>query len=153
MSPSKPDKPAATLWLDTEFNGFGGALISMALVDEAGASVYFALPCDDPVPWAAEHVMPVLDIAPTTRRAAQASVRMFLHRFARANIVANWPEDIKHFCAFMVDGPADCLVTPPLAFELRTDLGGTADRSSVPHSALQDAVALRAIHMEGRKPI
>ncbi len=53
----------------------------------------------------------------------------------------------------MVDGPADCLVTPPLAFELRTDLGGTADRSSVPHSALQDAVALRAIHMEGRKPI
>ncbi len=152
MSLTRPDKPAATLWLDTEFNGFGGALISMALVDEVGASVYFALPCDNPVPWVAEHVMPVLGIAPTTRRAAQASVRMFLHRFARANIVANWPDDIKHFCAFMVDGPAECLVTPPLTFELRTDLGGTADRSSVPHNALQDAIALRNIHMEGSKP-
>lgn len=152
MSDSKPDKLAATLWLDTEFNGFGGALISMALVDEAGASVYFALPCDNPVPWVAEHVLPALGIAPTTRRAAQAVMRMFLHRFARANIVANWPDDIKHFCAFMVDGPAECLVVPPLTFELRMDLGGTADRSSAPHNALQDAIALRDIHMESLKP-
>lgn len=58
MSPPKHDKPAATLWLDTEFNGTGGALISLALIDEHDASVYFALPCDDPVPWVAEDVMP-----------------------------------------------------------------------------------------------
>lgn len=152
MSSSRQDKPAATLWLDTEFNGPGGALISLALVDEADASVYFALPCDDPVPWVAENVIPALGIAPTTRRAAQASMRMFLHRFARVSIVANWPEDIKHFCAFMVDGPADCLVVPPLTFELRMDLGGTAERSSVPHNALQDAIALREIHLESLKP-
>jgi hypothetical protein len=148
----KPDKPAATLWLDTEFNGFGGALISLALVDEAGASVYFALPCDDPVPWVAANVVPVLGIVPTTRRAAQASVRMFLHRFARATIVSNWPEDIKHFCAFMVDGPSECLAVPPLTFELRMDLGATADWSSAPHNALQDAIALREIHLESLKP-
>jgi hypothetical protein len=90
-------------------------LISLALVDENDASLYFALPCDDPVPWVAENVIPVLGTAPTTRRAAQAAMRMFLHRFARVSIVANWPDDIKHFCAFMVDGPADCLVVPPLA--------------------------------------
>lgn len=152
MPPSKSNKPAATLWLDTEFNGFGGALISMAIVDEAGASVYFALQCDNPEPWVAENVVPVLGIAPTTRRAAQASMRMFLHRFARATIVANWPDDIKHFCAFMVDGPAECLAVPPLTFELRMDLGATADRSSVPHNALQDAIALREIHLESLKP-
>jgi hypothetical protein len=148
MALSRQDGPATTLWLDTEFNGTGGALISLALVDENDASVYFALPCADPVPWVAENVIPVLGITPTTRRAAQASVRMFLHRFARASIVANWPEDIKHFCAFMVDGPAECLVVPPLTFELRLDLGGTADRSSAPHNALQDAIALREIHLE-----
>lgn len=152
MSLSRPNKPTGKLWLDTEFNGFGGSLISMALVDEAGASAYFALPCDNPVPWVAEHVMPVLGITPTTRRAAQASVRMFLHRFARAHVVANWPDDIKHFCSFMVDGPAECLVVPPLTFELRMDLGGTADRSSVPHNALQDAVALRDIYLAAPTP-
>jgi hypothetical protein len=152
MNPSLRDKATATLWLDTEFNGPGGALISMALTDEAGESVYFALPCSDPVPWVAEHVIPVLGVEPTTRRAAQASLRMYLHRFARANIVANWPEDIKHFCAFMVDGPAECLVVPPLTFALHMDLGSTAHRSSVPHNALQDAIALRDIYMESLKP-
>lgn len=95
--------------------------------------------------------MPVLGIAPTTRRSAQAAVRMFLHRFRRANIVANWPEDIKHFCAFMVDGPAECLVTPPLTFELRMDLGGTAEKSTAPHNALQDAIALRDLYLNARK--
>jgi hypothetical protein len=140
-------KADATLWLDTEFNGFGGELISLALVGEEGESVYFALPCDHPAEWVAKNVMPALGIAPSTRRSAQAAVRLFLHQFSRITIVANWPEDIKHFCAFMVDGPAECLATPPLTFELRTDLGGTAKTSAEPHNALQDAIALRDLHL------
>lgn len=123
----------------------------MALIDEAGASVYFALPCSDPTAWVAEHVVPALGIAPTTRRSAQTSMRLFLHQFEQANIVANWPEGIKHFCAFMVDGPADCLVTPPLTFELSMDLGGAAEKSTAPHNALQDAIALRGLYLNARK--
>lgn len=143
-------KASTTLWLDTEFNGFGGQLISLALVNEAGESVYFALPCEQPTEWVAEHVIPLLNKEPSSRRSAQAAVRLFLHRYDRINIVANWPEDIKHFCAFMVDGPADCLVTPPLTFELRVDLVGTAERSSLPHNALHDAIALRDLHLGAR---
>ena len=142
--------PQATLWLDTEFNGFGGELISLALVGEGGASVHFALPCARPAEWVAENVLPALGIASSSRRSAQAAVRLFLHQFARVNIVANWPEDIKHFCAFMVDGPAQCLATPRLTFELRTDLAGTAETSAEPHNALQDAIALRDLDLASR---
>lgn len=39
------------LWLDTEFNGFKGELIGLALVDEAGREWYEVLKCKDPVPW------------------------------------------------------------------------------------------------------
>lgn len=138
---ARAEKPAGRVWLDTEFNGFGGELISMALVDEDGVSVYFALPCEKPVAWVAANVIPVLGITPTTRRAAQASVRVFLHRFSSICIVANWPDDIKHFCGFMVDGPAELLEVPPLTFELRLDLGQIA--SETPHNALADAIALR----------
>jgi hypothetical protein len=138
-----PSKPAGRAWLDTEFNGFGGELISMALVDHLGQSVYFALPCERPIDWVAANVMPVLGLAPTTRRAAQASVRMFLHRFSEVHIVANWPDDIRHFCAFMVDGPAELLELPPLMFELRLELAPI--KSAVPHNALADARALREL--------
>lgn len=136
-------KPVGRVWIDTEFNGFGGELISLALVDHLGQSVYFALPCDKPVDWVAANVIPVLGITPTTRRAAQASVRAFLHRFSSICIVANWPDDIKHFCAFMVDGPAELLEVPPLTFELRLDLGRIT--SATPHNALADALALQAL--------
>ncbi|MBI3349720.1 MAG: hypothetical protein HY020_21235 [Burkholderiales bacterium] len=138
-----PSKPTGRVWIDTEFNGFGGELISMALVDADDHSVYFALPCPTPVDWVAANVVPVLGIEPTTRRAAQASVRMFLHRFSEVCIVANWPDDIRHFCAFMVDGPAELLELPPVTFELRLDYGAIA--SATPHNALADALALREL--------
>lgn len=143
--------PTATVWLDTEFNGFGGQLISMALVDETDCHAYFSLGCPAPIPWVAENVMPFLGVDPMSRRQAQAKVRQFLHRFKRVNIVADWPEDIKHFCAFMVDGPAGCLATPPLTFELRTDIIGTSDGSVVPHNALEDARSLRRLYLTAEK--
>ena len=76
---------------------------------------------------------------------------MFLHRFSRTNIVVNRPNDIKHICAFMVDGPAGCLATPPLTFELRMDIGGTAEKSTAPPNALQHATALRDPCLNARK--
>ena len=39
------------LFLDCEFNGLGGELISMALVDEDGHSFYEVLTCTHPIPW------------------------------------------------------------------------------------------------------
>ena len=52
------------LWIDTEYNGFRGALISMALVDEEGREWYEVLKCRSPSPWVAKHVMPKLHKQP-----------------------------------------------------------------------------------------
>jgi len=47
-------------FLDTEYNGFGGALLSLALVPEDGSEeFYVTLQCDVPIdPWVERHVMP-----------------------------------------------------------------------------------------------
>ena len=48
-------------FIDVEFNGFGGPLISLALAaeDPGTAPSYEALPCDAPEPWVVSHVLPV----------------------------------------------------------------------------------------------
>jgi hypothetical protein len=45
-------------FLGTEFNGFGGALISLALVREDGAEFYAATACANPRSWVKENVIP-----------------------------------------------------------------------------------------------
>ena len=67
-------------FLDTEFNGFGGALLSLALVPEDGQEFYVTLECDDPVfPWVERNVVPYLDnvqvglVAPRMTRAQAAA--------------------------------------------------------------------------------
>ena len=54
-------------FLDTEFNGFGGVLISVALVPEHAddEEFYVSLPLPDDVePWVAQHVVPYLRHVP-----------------------------------------------------------------------------------------
>ena len=48
-------------FLDTEFNEFGGELISLALVREDGESIYLVYP-DLPEygAWVKEHVVPII---------------------------------------------------------------------------------------------
>ena len=45
------------LFLDCEFNGFGGELISMALVDENERYFYEVLPCINPTAWVLDNVI------------------------------------------------------------------------------------------------
>ena len=40
------------LWLDTEFNGWEGGLISMGITSEDGKEFYEVLEFNNPVPWA-----------------------------------------------------------------------------------------------------
>jgi hypothetical protein len=56
-------------FVDVEFNGFGGPLISLTLApeDPSAAAFYEAVHCEEPEPWVAEHVMPVLRIQPISR--------------------------------------------------------------------------------------
>ncbi len=132
------------LWLDTEFNEFGGDLISMALVADDGREWYEVLPCINPKPWVKEHVLPFLKkkALPNVEEMTE-SLRKFLAQFQNVHIVADWPEDISHFCKTLIVGPGLQINTPSLSFEIRRDLPDTEEISAIPHNALEDARALR----------
>ena len=130
------------LYVDCEFNSFKGALISMALVDEYGSEWYEVLGCDNPEPWVAEHVIPILNKEPVSMTEFQSSLAGFLSQYRNIHIIADWPEDIAHFCESLITGPGYRLDTPPLTMEVRRDLDA---ESALPHNALEDAKAIRKL--------
>ena len=139
-------------FLDTEFNGFGGALISLGLAAEDGHEDYYvALPLPDEIePWVAQHVVPYLKSVPEMlynqldRVAAAHDVARYLSADPDPLIVADWPEDIALFCRLLLIDATDIVDVDRLRFEfLRTPGFSTARNSKVPHNALHDARALR----------
>jgi hypothetical protein len=139
-------------FLDTEFNGFGGALLSLGLVPEDGEELYVTLQCSDPIEaWVERHVVPFLQMvpeqlssAPLSRRDAGAAVAHYLQADPAPFVVADWPEDIAQFCMLLLTGPGTMVPVPPISFELLPLPGfSTAANSAVPHNALHDARALR----------
>lgn len=132
------------LFLDCEFNEFKGDLISMALVSEDGREWYEVVPCNSPGAWVAQHVMPILGKPALPDKAAlTSSLFSFLRQFDRIHVVADWPEDIAHFCEALITGPGYRIDTPPLTMEvLRIDAP-----SDLPHNALADAYGIRHVLM------
>lgn len=128
------------LFLDCEFNGFGGELISMALVDEEGHYFYEVLDCPQPVAWVAEHVMPLLAQAPISFTEFQNKLSSFLNEYDAIHVVADWAEDLSLFTRGLLLGAGRAIHTPPLTLELWT--GKMRFPSQVPHNALSDAEAL-----------
>lgn len=127
------------LYIDGEWNSFGGELISMALVDEEGFNFYEVLGYDNPDPWVAEHVIPILDKEPISKIEFQIRLQDFLNQYESIHIIADWPEDLMWFCKMLITGPGIRLATPPLSMEvLRVD-----SVSLRPHNALSDAFGLR----------
>ena len=131
------------LFIDGEWNGYRGELISMALVAEDGREFYAVLGCANPEPWVAEHVMPKLGVPPgflqESAESVQVRLALFLAQFDAAHIVADWPEDIERFCRLLITGPGTRIDTPPLTIEIvRVDAP-----SKNPHNALADARGLR----------
>lgn len=139
-------------FLDTEYNGWGGALLSFALVPEHGEELYVTLGWTGPLEeWVERNVVPYLDSVPEGHVAARVSredaARMVAHYLAGDPdpvIVADWPEDIALFSALLVTGPGLMAEIPHLRFEMVALAGfSTAANSKVPHNALHDARALR----------
>ena len=139
-------------FLDTEFNGFGGDLLSLALVPEDSADeFYVTLICDaELLSWVEQNVVPFLDHVPASlqsprlsRRDAAIGLSHYLAMDPQPLIVADWPEDIAQFCKLLMTGPGEMVPVPRLSFQL-LPLGGfsTAANSAVPHNALHDARAL-----------
>lgn len=127
------------LFLDCEFNEFKGDLISMAIVSEDGREWYEVVPCLSPSAWVAEHVMPILGKRAISIEEMQISLQAWLSQFEIVHIVADWPEDIKHFCDALIVGPGMRINTPHLTMEVvRIEASST-----LPHNALHDARGIR----------
>lgn len=131
-------------FLDCEFNGFDGPLISIALVPEleSRSDFYAVLPCHRPLRWVADHVMPKLGASPQSRADVVAALAAYLAADAEPMLVADWPEDIAHAAALLVHQGRR--MVPHVRFDL-INLPGfdTATMSLLPHNALADAQALR----------
>lgn len=140
-------------FLDCEYDGFGGPLLSLALVPEEGDEEYYALleherPLSD---WVERHVAPFFDMVPALLRRTPQPAGTVAHELAawlaglsEVEIVADWPEDIALFCRLLMPGDGQVVDVPPLTFRwLRTPGFSTARNSAVPHNALHDARALR----------
>lgn len=147
-------------FLDTEFNGFGGALLALALVPEDGAEFYVTLECEDPIdPWVEQNVLPFLDMVPEGlkgprlgRQEAADALAHYLAMDPEPELVADWPDDIALFCSLLLIGPGLMVPIPPLRLTLIPLPGfSTAANSEVPHNALHDARALRH-HVLGLEP-
>lgn len=142
-------------FLDTEFNGFCGPLISIALVpeEESVSPFYGALPCERPTEWVAAHILPVLGTDPVPRETLGRDFARYLGDDPDPVLVADWPEDIAHAAMLLIAAPGRRHAIDRIRFELCDAFGfESAALSTVPHNAYHDAVALRRflLDREGR---
>jgi hypothetical protein len=140
-------------YLDCEFNGLGGELISLALVrgyDGAAIYVVFKLP-ENVDPWVADNVVPILDSVPftietTTWDDAAHQIELMLSGDTDPLIISDWPDDIRYLCGLLITGPGTMIRTSGRSINFsvyRVDAYPTVLPGAVQHNAWWDANALR----------
>jgi hypothetical protein len=138
-------------FLDTEFNGFGGKLMSLALVpeDKSAPEFYKELEIKDQLePWVRDNVVPQLILTPCSFSEFQNELANYLRHITFHHdytIIADWPDDIRYFCEALITGPGMRIDIPKnIKFELDLSI---EYESLVPHNALHDARAIRDFYM------
>jgi hypothetical protein len=143
---------ASTFYLDTEFNGHQGDLLSIALVSPEGHQFYAV--CTLPEyktydPWVLENVVPKFG---PTFSAPYVEVRNLLARFLidfdNPEIICDWHKDAVHFLN-LLEGPdyMSSLDFPCRITVLRTPPGQPPAHENQ-HNALADAIALMKWHLQ-----
>lgn len=157
-------------FLDCEFDGFGGPLISLALVREDGESIYLVYQQTAKDPWVQKNVLPILwDIpspmpgmayelgedqsgewqpqprAPRMTPQVEGAHRIanFLKGDDRPYIITDWPDDVRYFCGTVITAPGEMVSIPSLRFEVvRVDAYPSVVPGAVQHNAWWDAKSL-----------
>lgn len=132
------------IFLDTEFNGWHGELISIGLTAEDGRELYGVLGCENPLPWVKENVMPWLMADDISLQRLQEQLWAYLHKFDRVHIIADWPTDLVHFHNLLLVGEGNMMVVPKITTEL---VRGLQTDSLIPHNAIEDARALKHAYL------
>jgi hypothetical protein len=125
--------------IDCEFNGFGGELISMAVVIDGGPEFYHVKAIPENVdPWVRENVIPYLMKASCGPDFFKAALHFFLRNNAPLKIIADWPTDIAHLMQEMLGKTHD----ESISVEMELSIKNLNYQSRIPHNALEDARAL-----------
>jgi hypothetical protein len=143
-------------YIDCEFDGMGGPLLSMALVSETGKSLYAVMNFTAKEPWVLENVVPLMVDCPLNqiqfcRLGAEPSdlahmLQSYFLSDADPYVVADWPDDITYLCQAMLTGPGTMINVPGMKFAIkRVDAYPTTLKGAVQHNAWWDAMALRAL--------
>jgi hypothetical protein len=136
------------LFLDCEYNGFGGKLMSMALVpeDETKPEFYREIEFTGQLePWVRDNVVPHFTEVPVSHLRFQSDLAQYLFTVGECTIVADWPDDIRYFCESLITGPGQRINTPRnIRFELDFSI---EYESEVPHNALHDARGIRKTYL------
>lgn len=155
-------------YLDTEFNGFGGTLISLAIVGEDDSFIYLVNPdflLDKRMPlitssmecvdsWVADNVLPILSDTPehVIPRVEYLSgwgaiISDFLYRNDGVpQVFVDWPEDLRYLCELLLTGPGESVrMEHQTHFTILRgfDAYPTSLPGAVQHNAWWDAMALR----------
>ena len=149
-------------FLDTEFNSFGGELISLALVREDDKSIYLVYPeLESYDPWVKENIVPILWDVPSsatchaleTKQEAAPLLQQFFQGDNHPRIITDWPDDIRYFCGELITKPGYMINVPSLFFcMVRVNAYPTMVEGAVQHNAWWDAVALKALIGKGNQP-
>jgi hypothetical protein len=134
-------------FLDAEFNGYDGALISIALVPEHddAAPFYEATFCSAPLPWVKTNIIPALHTKPIAMDLLRRQFSDYLSDDPNVLLTADWPEDIMHAARLLTNGKGRRTVTSHIRFELIENSDFDASVSStLPHNAYYDALALKS---------
>ncbi len=139
-------------FIDTEFDGHGGPLLSLAMVREDGASIHVRTTDRATDRWVIENVEPLMDehhadvsIEVTPNR-VRDQILKHLGQDPHPVIIADSPVDINRFCSAISTGPDGMWASvdyPRMTFEVHNvDCYPTALPNAVQHNAWWDAMAL-----------
>jgi len=140
-------------YIDCEFDGHNGPLLSIALVAEGGAGIHIRTNEQPRDPWVIENVAPHFRSHNAWRSAVLLTeevggrLRQFIGGDTKPVIVADSPVDIARFCQAISTaddgGYAPCMAAE-LSFEVHdVDCYPTTLPGAVQHNAWWDAMALR----------
>lgn len=140
-------------YVDCEFDGHNGPLLSLAMVREDGESIHIRVDIEPMDIWVRQNVLPLMDkheadysrsIYPNE---VGGSIRWFIGADRSPVIVTDSPVDVGRFCRALStgsDGEWASADYPHMTFEVHNvDCYPTELQGAVQHNAWWDAMALR----------
>lgn len=137
------------IYVDFEFNGMGGELLSMGLAFDGGwmhirrpDSEIAAIDLD---PWVAANVMPIMGeamIAPLSEWGEY--IEALCGTSPAVEFVSDWPDDIRYLMGLLITGPGTMIKIPSFRCSVvRVDAYPSTLEGAVQHNAMWDARALK----------